>query len=338
MSELHQVIQRAGHDLLYMPQCWRCALETVRLYPAQRKLARASRALLRAALRTRIPLPLTKGAPPAVEWQSVEWCGDDPDLRCPAAVGVLAGNPHAEGRRYTYLAFDENAKALYIAKIGFSDAARKRIRRERDFLRLHADRVDGIPKVFGSLETLSHSGFIIPYFKGRTPDWHADVNDLDRVLLPWVDTTRKVPLAAIPAWASLSGIDACAAISDQEVHPVIHHGDFAPWNMLVESDGRWRVMDWERGDAEGVPGWDWFHYVIQPALLVDRVTPAVVRQRIDTCLTSARFVAYAQQTRIVGSEEALLHGYLHYSLALLADNKEGADATCLRAGLHALLS
>ena len=34
-------------------------------------------------------------------------------------------------------------------------------------------------------------------------------------------------------------------------------------------DGSWVVLDWERGEPEGLPGWDWFHYVVQTGVLVE---------------------------------------------------------------------
>lgn len=293
---------------------------------------------MRAALWGRLPIPLPKGAPPAVDWGAIEWIGPGPFSRAPGLVGALAGNPHSGGRRYTYLALGENDEPLYIAKVGFEDAARARIRRERDFLASQSTTGRaGIPDLWGTLETAAQSGLIMPFFDGRFPDWHLGKDCPDGVLVGWISDSGRVPLAQIPAWAALSQIKSCATIMNHKVYPVIHHGDFAPWNILVGRDGSWRIIDWERGSSTGVPGWDWFHFVIQPALLVERVVPLVVAKRIDALLKSSAFAEYALRTEIAGNERALLTGYLHHAQRLLRDNVEGSDAERLRRGLSALL-
>ena len=71
--------------------------------------------------------------------------------------------------------------------------------------------------------------------------------DLIRIYQPPVGATEAVRKAA----AHLGGIDLPA---------VFMHGDLGVWNMLCVGDDIVGVLDWENGDAEGVPLWDLFVY------------------------------------------------------------------------------
>ena len=96
-------------------------------------------------------------------------------------------------------------------------------------------------------------------------------------------------MSETPDWARLE--EACAGnslfsvvageLGRRSVHPAIHHGDFAPWNIKVSPAGAWTVLDWERGELTGIPGWDWFHYVIQSAILVGHLPTSALVQRVE---------------------------------------------------------
>jgi hypothetical protein len=94
-------------------------------------------------------------------------------------------------------------------------------------------------------------------------------------------------------------------------HPALMHGDCAPWNVKV-ADGRWTLLDWERGELTGVPGWDWFHFVMQPAVLVRREPVTRLLARFEQLLAGEDFVRFAQHAGIAGSERALALAYLCY--------------------------
>ena len=73
-------------------------------------------------------------------------------------------------------------------------------------------------------------------------------------------------------WQHLGTATLAAARRDLEKVTVpcgIWHGDFAPWNTLVQ-DGRLSVFDWE-SSQDGVPlGWDAFHFSVQVASLLKK--------------------------------------------------------------------
>jgi len=94
-------------------------------------------------------------------------------------------------------------------------------------------------------------------------------------------------------------------------HPVIYHGDFTPWNIKVSPDA-WHVLDWERGEMAGMPGWDWFHWMIHVSVLVHRHGTVESVAFLEAALRSADFQEYAKAARIAGLEHMLLSGYLIY--------------------------
>jgi hypothetical protein len=94
------------------------------------------------------------------------------------------------------------------------------------------------------------------------------------------------------------------------MRPAIFHGDFAPWNIRALPSGDWMVLDWERGDPRGLPGWDWFHFVIQPAILVRKAGIEELIRLVETLLANDAFRAYVQKALIQGFERELLLAYL----------------------------
>ena len=99
--------------------------------------------------------------------------------------------------------------------------------------------------------------------------------------------------------------------------PVLFHGDFAPWNIRVSSsakNGEWIVLDWERGTLRGVPGWDWFNFVVQYNTWIRRLSPEATLSEIETVWESPGFRAYARRTGIETILKELTFVYLLYFL------------------------
>jgi hypothetical protein len=79
-----------------------------------------------------------------------------------------------------------------------------------------------------------------------------------------------------------------------------------------------------------LPGWDWFHFVLQPALLVKKLPVPELRDSLEALLRSEKFCAYAVRCGIVGCERELALAYLLYMIEVIKPT-EG------RAGLAALV-
>jgi Ser/Thr protein kinase RdoA (MazF antagonist) len=49
------------------------------------------------------------------------------------------------------------------------------------------------------------------------------------------------------------------------------HGDFAPWNIKKINNGSLMALDWEMGDPNGLPFYDFFYFfIIQAYLFKDK--------------------------------------------------------------------
>lgn len=59
---------------------------------------------------------------------------------------------------------------------------------------------------------------------------------------------------------------ALRALRDQRVPLTVVHGDFIPWNVLLDR-GRARVFDWEYAAIRGIPGWDETFWILQTGLI-----------------------------------------------------------------------
>ncbi len=325
----HFLLLDPGNPKLFVPPTPAAAKVTFSLYPAQRARARFLRATLEWALRLNVLRRYwPQGAPPEIDWGQVHWKQTAKRAglnQVPAEGGVLAGNPYAEGRRYLYVAFDDCAQPTYVAKIGIDTTARRKVRAETDFLLQHGCADRGIPLPLGTLEDNETSGLILPYISGSTPRLPGSASMIHAVLAKLVRRAESIELGDIRAWQQITDISVRQSVSSRRVNPAIMHGDFAPWNILIDGNGLPHLVDWERGEPVGVPGWDWFHYVVQVECLVKRSRPHKVWQRLQETMADPAFQSYAEKTGIRGIESTILRGYCYHALELLKENRGGED-------------
>lgn len=167
------------------------------------------------------------------------------------------------------------------------------------------------------------------FVPGNSPS--RDQNDpLRKIFSSWLRTGERSAIRDLESWRRLLDsakpgtlADFAASLGSVSVVPTLTHGDFAPWNVKVSESG-WTVLDWERGDAAGIPGWDWLHYIIQPAILVEREIAHLTLARLEKLFASDVFNIYAQESGIATHEQALTLAYLHYC-ELVTKQTEGLE-------------
>ena len=318
-----RVLRKRGEPLLILPGNNRCAAQAMQLYAAQTLPARLARGFVRAML--------TAGIPLIGDNCELNVAADQPFLKflreLSGADGlpplaILNGNPRPAGRRFVSLVFDVDANPRAVVKAGIGPAAAELIRKEATFLNSLPQRKSGIPAVRAGCVSGPIAAFAMDFAPGDSP---RDNNRVAELLTDWVDRGRKAVISELPQWrelaASWSGeslfITPQKQLAAKTIHPVISHGDFAPWNIKVAADNSWVVLDWERGELNGVPAWDWFHFLIQPQLLVRRRPAAEIAGSLEALLTSREFRAYADVTGIAGMEPLLLQGYLAFMLRVI---------------------
>jgi hypothetical protein len=322
-----RVICKSGQPLLALPGSTRAALACLSLYPAQTIRARLAKRLVEFLIQSRLRpgmqrtrLELSRRAPFTKFLSEVagEAGGTLPEF------GILAGNPRSPGQRFIILICARNSQPSAVVKAGISKEARALIAKETAFLKEVGGRTPGIPALRGQFEDSQTMALALDFFPGESPR-EIDSVEMSRLLGSWIDVTSKVTIEESGVWqqlkASLAAKTTLAALEPKlqgkQMHPAIFHGDFAPWNIRASPSGDWMVLDWERGDPRGLPGWDWFHFVIQQAILVRKAGVEEYIPLVDTLLSNNAFRAYAQKALIQGFERELLLTYLMHMVEVV---------------------
>lgn len=91
---------------------------------------------------------------------------------------------------------------------------------------------------------------------------------------------------------------------------VIRHGDFAPWNIIVDQTGNVRAIDWEYGHDGGFPYVDLAHFILQFELLIAKARPSRSLEIGSSILTkhTALGAAEARSVLRLAAIEAYSHG------------------------------
>jgi hypothetical protein len=331
-----RLVRRRGRPFLLLPVQPRAAAATMGLYPAQTRRARAARTLLRCLLRASLPLGTEKvslAVSPADPFVSFLSSLVTEPIRGLPVLGILAGNPNSNGQRFLLLVFDANRRPVAVVKAGLSEQARGLIEREESFLTAVPGTTAAVPRLRATFQSPRLRALALDFFAGDSPRPQHETA-LPALLESWIDPNRKVAVSDTPDWARLeracSGSDLFALIAGplrgRIIQSAIHHGDFAPWNIKVSPTGSWTVLDWERGELTGIPGWDWFHYVIQSAILVGHLPTSALVQRLESLLNSAAFKQYAARAGIAGCERALVLAYLLHAVEVIKPS-EGLTPT-----------
>ena len=329
-------LKKAGRPFLLLPSQPRAAAATTDLYPAQTARARMARALMRCLLRASLPLGTEKTSlaiSPGDEFVRFLSSLVGKEGQGLPVLGILAGNPASDGQRFLLLVFDASQRPVAVVKAGLSPRARELVEQEERFLAEMPENTVAVPRLRGRFESSRLRALALDFVPGDSPRLR-DEAALPPLLAAWVDATRTVVLSETPDWvrlheaASANGLFSVLAgqLPGRKIHPAMHHGDFAPWNIKVSPAGAWTVLDWERGERTGFPGWDWFHYVIQSGILVGHLPTAVLIQRVESLLSSVAFREYATRGGIQGCERELVLAYLLHVVEVIKPS-EGLTPT-----------
>ena len=316
-----KLLRRNGVPLLLVPENPHAARAALTLYPAQSWRARLARRAVSALL--------LFSATPGAEVVEIRLDPDLPFARFLRATttapedltfAMLLGNPRVAGRRFVLLIFGAAGQPVRVVKAGVGTKAGALIHREAGFLKSHPPELLQAPVVVGEFQADGIAAVALEYISGPTPDLN-NTDPVLRILGSWLQRDKRVRFEELPVAKRLHAASPFEkamrwmfdCLRDATFHPALHHGDFAPWNIRVEpATRRWRVLDWERGESIGPPAWDWFHFVIQPAVLVRHASPAAIIHRVGELRQSPAFRSYASEAKIGPVVDSLLLGYLLY--------------------------
>ncbi len=313
-----RLLEKGGRPFLLLPRNGDLAARCLDLYPAQTSKARLAKFVLKRLLQLGLP---TGAQAAALNFSRksdfiaflrsiVKFEGEQiPNF------GILAGNPASDTQRFILLLFDQKGMPTAVVKAGASAEAQELVQKEAAFLASAEGRI-GVPKLIQAFSDSKIKAVALPYIAGKTPD-NLDGKDLRQLLASWADPKEKVCLRDIACWRALGRSSARTALKllkpgfeERFVQLTLSHGDFAPWNIKVLPNGDWVGIDWERGELQGIPGWDWFHFIIQPGILVKKLRAPELADALETLVASSQFLEYAIATGIHGGERDLILAYL----------------------------
>lgn len=225
---------------------------------------------------------------------------------------VASGVPGRDQKTIVQLVTRDGAVIAY-AKIARSDAARALVRHESQTLRSLAELGIEAPHLFGVESTTTHDVLVQSAITGRRSPPRLDARHLRYLQHIEQRTTRELPLAEsvshrrtlerlsdLATRADATWLEIFRALAQRlagcRMHCGLAHGDFTPWNVLVERESAW-AFDWEHARSDAPRGFDATHFALQQAVLVEHVAPerlyAHVIERACVASTASRDVELA---------------------------------------------
>jgi hypothetical protein len=326
------LIRRKGRPFLLLPATMTDAWVGLELYSAQRRRAKIWRAFLpllfktpAASLFDRVHFEADAGS------EIMQFLARQSGLTATPiqAVAIKFGGA-VQRSRLVLLLCDETHRPVSVVKVGLDSSGREVTDREADLLEKLPFGMLGCIRITGRLNTPVLSAFATAYFPGDSP---GDDAGMERLFHAWLNPGPSVPLASLETWRELAAMVAEAdpgawqvlsvALAGKTVRTTLYHGDFAPWNIRAINVQNLQVFDWERGRLQGIPGWDWFHFIVQTAILAKRLSVERVAAEVEQLLHSERFKKYAAEAGISDSAEPLLLAYLLHQKWVIKPHEGG---------------
>lgn len=322
------LIRRRGRPFLLLPRSPADAHVALELYSAQRAHARLMCAVLPLFLRTPAAMVFERvrvrvdAASEMLQFMSQQSGVPVERLRAPAIkVGGLA----LHKSRFVMLLCDEANRPVKVVKaglnarntLGLSPEGWKTTNQEANQLECLPRDIVGCIRMTGRFSTPALTAFATRFFSGDSPQ---DDGGMENLFHSWLNPRAPVPLESLDSWRELAAAFApvdpqmwqalSQAVQGKRIHSTVYHGDFAPWNIRATGEQNLQVFDWERARLEGIPGWDWFHFVVQTSILARRYHEKRVAAEIEQLFQSPRFRIYAAAARITDIVKPLLLAYL----------------------------
>ena len=275
-------IKRDGYLLLALPLDRDAAKATLSLYQPQAFLARVLMKFVFSLINLNLHRLLPSRAITIRRNSALA------QIKCdPIKIGFLLGNPNAERRRAIILHEGENG--YLVDKVGLSGKARLSVTKELKIIQALPSCNQGLPEVSNFHEEGSWASYTTRYLSGKAPK-DSDQSKIIHLLHNWLSYSKLKVLGETKQWQMLEAyarehqadklFERIAGASSLGVKVGVFHGDFAPWNIKLSNAGEVHVMDWEHGSLNGPSGWDWLHFMIQKASLVDHLSAGKI---LDLC-------------------------------------------------------
>jgi hypothetical protein len=284
----------------YLRQRW----EDSSFYPAFRYLARIYRLSLR--IKAGVGLGEARRVRSS-SWPLGEFAQDV--LPQATSVVVLVGTP-GPAQKITAQLRDDNGRVIGYLKFAEREAARKRLRQERQMLSSIPSWVGPELLKYGplgngeALLTTIVSGKPLPTTLPPARDLTdfsmslANLRPVPVAVHPWVRHIRELNTPELDPWLEI--------LTGRNWPVMIQHGDFTPWNLLRRPDRTLGAIDWEYGTLEGFPYLDLAYYVLQTSALIYRQSPSRAAEH------TAQYLARQPRLALSGVEARALTSLAAY--------------------------
>lgn len=313
------VFRRRGSELFAVSGFNSRSCASIDLYLPQTPRARAAKRLWGFLLGSRLGALLGREKITIENTEFSRFVGG-PGLSSFPDFAVLSGNPGAAGRRFVFLVLPRGPEPCFVVKAGLGEASMDLIERECNLLEQISDLFPGVPAVRGIFRTDPALAFKTDWFAPPKPA--LGIEDIMPLLRQWIWTGERA------RWGDLEVLPrGFLPVTDtaKTFHPVLFHGDLAPWNIRTNGDA-WVAVDWEKGWVKGPPLWDLLHFVTMPALLVHKESPKKIRARIDNLLGDPIVGSYLSECGCLSDARMLVRGYFAY-LAKTFRPTDGVEKT-----------
>jgi len=315
-----RLIRRRGRPFLLLPDATADVSVDLELYSAQRPLAQLWTAVIPWLFQTparnffgivKVEADASSGLMQFLALQSGIPAGQ---LRSPA---IKFGGVSKKTSRLVLLLCDATGHPIRVIKMGLNPEGRAVTEREADILAELPKGLLGCTTMTGFFQNGGVSAFATSYFPGKSLS--NDVG-IEKLFHAWLVPGAPEAIENLASWQELETAAAPAepqiwpvlraSLAGQRLSPTLFHGDFTPWNVRMTNLENIEAFDWERGHLRGLPAWDWFHFIVQTAILVHRHSAARVAAELDQLIQSPRFQKYAAAAGISQIIEPLLLAYL----------------------------
>lgn len=314
-----RMIRRKGRPFMLLPADGIDLQTGLGLYSAQRKRAKILRAALPFILKTPARIGLENfGLHADADAELMRFLEEQSGV--PAAqikTPAIKFGGVGQKSRIALLLCDETNRPVKVVKVGLNRVGRLAIDREAELLDQFPPDKLGCSRKTGRLANAAVSAFATDYFPGTSP---ADDGGMEHLFHSWLNPSPAQPIETLATWQELTQALATvsppawpalqAALAGRKIRTTLFHGDFAPWNIRAVNSKNLQVFDWERGHLQGIPGWDWFHFIIQTSILARRLCVERVAAEVEQLLHSRRFKDYAEAAGIGDIAKPLLLAYL----------------------------
>ncbi len=196
---------------------------------------------------------------------------------------IYVGTPGPQQKAVVTLVDPESCTPQAIMKVALSEGARASLLKETKILeKLAAANVAGTPSLLGVEEcggrtwqtviagrllsrklTNAHINWLLQLPRSEKTTTLSDQQELLSSHIREDNLSDKCRKAVSDSVAMIEG--------RRQMPLVMVHGDFTPWNLKRQNEGRIGAIDWEDAEQEGLPLWDLSHfYFMQAHLFNDR--------------------------------------------------------------------